>query len=117
MTRFVFTESFLLTLSIHEGALQGLWSYCRALIRMHMVSNCCQRPSWPIMWTVPVFGYLLKTQNYCLCPNGRYTPPLVAHSPPYTHHRGGWICYNTLASYKTTGVNLAWLQRGIRERQ
>ena len=29
------------------------------------------------------FCYLLKIQDYCLCPNGRYyNPPLAAHPPP-----------------------------------
>ena len=48
-------EGFLPTLSIHEGALQGLWSHCGALLRMHEVSNCCQRPSRPILYVVPIF--------------------------------------------------------------
>ena len=28
---------------------------------------------------------LLKTQHHCLCPNGRYNPPLASHPPPPPH--------------------------------
>ena len=30
---------------------------------------------------------LLKTQHYCLCPNGRCNPPSASHPPPATPHR------------------------------
>ena len=36
--------------------------------------------TYPVDWVC--FCHLLKTQHCCLCPNGRYNPPLATHPPP-----------------------------------
>ena len=54
IARSTFTGSISLTLLIHNGPLQRIRCHWGALIRLHVVSNCLQRPSWPDMYTVAV---------------------------------------------------------------
>ena len=54
MARSAFTGGLFPTLLNHVGPLQGAWGHWGALIRLHGVSGCCQRPSRPTMSTVAV---------------------------------------------------------------
>ena len=49
-----FRESFMLTLSNHEYALQSLWSQWTVLIKMCEAPSCCQWLSRLILWLVSV---------------------------------------------------------------
>ena len=55
IARSAITGSIFLTLPIHDSPLWGIWCHWGALIRMHVVSSCCQRLSWPDKYTVAVF--------------------------------------------------------------
>ena len=56
---------------------------------MWVVPDYCQRLSWPtypVDWVCSCHLLILKTQQYCLCPNGGYDLPLATHLPqPPTH--------------------------------
>ena len=54
MARSAFTGGLFPTLLNHVGPLQGAWGHWGALIRLHGVSGCCQRPSRPTRSTVAV---------------------------------------------------------------
>ena len=110
MARSAFTGGLFPTLLNHVGPLQGAWGHWGALIRLHGVSGCCQRPSRPTMSTVavsvPYWGHtaavcllvattvsayhvdcgcfcaLLGTHCCCLSPCGWYNPPSAPHPPP-----------------------------------
>ena len=108
MARSAFTGGLFPTLLNHVGPLQGAWGHWGALIRLHGVSACCQRPSRSTMSTVavsvPYWGHtaavcllvdgsvyhvdcgcfcaLLGTHCCCLSPCGWYNPPLAPHPPP-----------------------------------
>ena len=57
--------------TIHEGAVLGLWSHCRTLLRKHGHQQLAVS-AYPEFNVVSVFvSHLLKTQHCCLCPNGR----------------------------------------------
>ena len=71
MARSAFTGGLFLTLLNHVGPLQGEWGHWGALIRLHGVSGCCQRPSRPTMSTVAVsVPYWGHTAAVCLLVDG-----------------------------------------------
>ena len=85
MARSAFTGGLFPTLLNHVGPLQGVWGYWGALIRLHGVSGCCQRPSRPTMSTVAVsVPYWGHTAAVCLLVDGitRLRLPTRPHSPP-----------------------------------
>ena len=78
-----------LTLSNHQGTLQGLQGQWMALIRMRVVLDCCQHNDCfdlqcPVDWIC--FCHLPKIQHCCLCPNGGYDLSLATHPPTPTTH-------------------------------
>ena len=85
MARSAFTGGLFPTLLNHVGPLQGAWGHWGALIRLHGVSGCCQRPSRPTMSTVaasvPYWGH---TAAVCLLVDGitRLRLPTRPHHPP-----------------------------------
>ena len=83
MARSAFTGGLFPTLLNHVGPLQGAWGHWGALIRLHGVSGCCQRPSRPTMSTVAVsVPYWGHAAAQCLSPCGWYDPPSAPHPPP-----------------------------------
>ena len=85
MARSAFTGGLFPTLLNHVGPLQGAWGHWGALIRLHGVSGCCQRPSWPTMSTVAVsVPYWRHTAAVCLLVDGitRLWLPTRPHRPP-----------------------------------
>ena len=52
MARSAFTDSFLPTLWSCAGVLQVLLGHWGALIRIGCVPDCCQWPSWSLLWFV-----------------------------------------------------------------
>ena len=94
MARSAFTGGLFPTLLNHVGPPQGAWGHWGALIRLHGVSGCCQRPSRPTMSTVAVsVPYWGHTAAVCLLVDGMarlrlptrpHRPPLppLAHPPP-----------------------------------
>ena len=88
MARSAFTGGLFPTLQNHVGPLQGVWGHWEALIRIHGVSNCCQRPSWPTMSTVAVsVPYWGHTTALCLLVDGitRLRLSTSPHPLPPTH--------------------------------
>ena len=84
MARSAFTGGLFPTLLNHVGPLQGAWGHWGALIRLHGVSGCCQRPSRPTKSTVAVsVPYWGHTAAVCLLVDGITRP----HRPslPPTH--------------------------------
>ena len=88
MVRSAFTGGLFPTLLNHVGPLQGAWGHWGALIRLHGVSGCCQRPSRPTRSTVAVsVPYWGRTAAVCLLVDGMThlrlptRPPL----PPPAH--------------------------------
>ena len=80
-----FTGGLFPTLLNHVGPLQGAWGHWRALIRLHGVSGCCQRPSRSTMSTVAVsVPYWGHTAAVCLLVDGiaRLRLPTRPHRPP-----------------------------------
>ena len=87
MARSAFTGGLFPTLLNHVGPLQGAWGHWGALIRLHGVSGCCQRPSRPTMSTVAVsVPYWGHTAAVCLLVDGitRLRLPTRHHHPPAT---------------------------------
>ena len=85
MARSAFTGGLFPTLLNHVGPLQGAWGHWGALIRLHGVSGCCQRPSRPTMSTVAVsVPYWGHTAAVCLLVDGitRLRLPTRQHRPP-----------------------------------
>ena len=84
MARSAFTGGLFPTLLNHVGPLQGAWGHWGALIRLHGVSGCCQRPSRPTMSTVAVsVPYWGHTAAVCLLVGGMACLRLpTAHPPP-----------------------------------
>ena len=94
MAKSAFTDGFLLTLSNHQGALQGLWSQWMALIRMWVVPDCCQQLSQPILLIESV-SVTYWRHNIAVCvlmeditrlrlPTHPTTHPTLSHLPtPY----------------------------------
>ena len=85
MARSAFTGGLFPTLLNHVGPLQGAWGHWGALIRLHGVSGCCQRPSRPTKSTVPVsVHYWGHTAAVCLLVDGitRLRLPTRPHRPP-----------------------------------
>ena len=86
MARSAFTGGLFPTLLNHIGPLQGVWGHWGALIRLHDVSGCCQRPSRPTMSTVAVsVPYWGHTAAVCLLVDGitRIRLPTRPHCPPH----------------------------------
>ena len=89
MARSAFTGGLFPTLLNHVGPLQGAWGHWGALIRLHGVSGCCQRPSRPTMSTVAVsVPYWGHTAAVCLLVDGMArlrlpTPPPSRPPTPY----------------------------------
>ena len=90
MARSAFTGGLFPTLLNHVGPLQGVWGHWGALIRLHDVSGCCQRPSRPTMSivavSVPYWGHAAAV---CLLVDGithlrlpTPTPLPPTHPPP-----------------------------------
>ena len=121
MARSAFTGGLFPTLLNHVGPLQGAWGHWGALIRLHGVSGCCQRPSRPTMSTVAVsVPYWGHTAAVCLLVDGITrlrlpTLPPPAHPPPinsirditaveknclktHQYQLGGRISYKTIAT-------------------
>ena len=89
MARSAFTGGLFPTLLNHVGPLQGAWGHWGALIRLHGVSGCCQRPSWPTMSTVAVsVPYWGHTAAVCLLVDGmaRLRLPTRPPTPPPPTH-------------------------------
>ena len=85
MARSAFTGGLFPTLLNHVGPLQGAWGHWGALIRLHGVSGCCQRPSRPTMSTVAVsVPYWGHTAAVCLLVDGmaRLRLPTRPRRPP-----------------------------------
>ena len=82
MARFAFTGGLFPTLLNHVGPLQGAWGHWGALIRLHGVSACCQRPVSVYHVDCGCFCALLGTHCCCLSPCGWYGPPSAPHPPP-----------------------------------
>ena len=85
MASSAFTGGLFPTLLNHVGPLQGAWGHWGALIRLHGVSGCCQRPSQPTMSTVAVsVPYWGHTAAVCLLVDGitRLRLPTRPHRPP-----------------------------------
>ena len=86
MARSAFTGGLFLTLLNHVGPLQGVWGHLGALIRLHGVSGCCQRPSQPTMSTVAVsVAYWGHTAAVSLLVDGMacLRLPTHPHRPPH----------------------------------
>ena len=85
MARSAFTGGLFPTLLNHVGPLQGAWGHWGALIRLHDVSGCCQRPSRPTKSTVAVsVPYWGHTAAVCLLVDGvtRLRLPTRPRRPP-----------------------------------
>ena len=85
MARSAFTGGLFPTLLNHVGPLQGAWGHWGALIRLHGVSGCCQRPSRPTKSTVAVsVPYWGHTAAVCILVDGmtRLRLPTRPHRPP-----------------------------------
>ena len=54
-----------------------------ALIRMCVVPNCSQRPSWPSPVDCDCLCHLLDTEYCCLCPSGSLNPLSASHPPTH----------------------------------
>ena len=87
MARSAFTGGLFPTLLNHVGPLQGAWGHWGALIRLHGVSGCCQRPSRPTRSTVAVsVPYWGHTAAVCLLVDvmARLRLPTRPRRPPPT---------------------------------
>ena len=61
------------------SALQGLWRYREALIRIGGMSDCCQCVS---TYSVGCVHHCQLPQHHCLCHNGRENLPLACLPTP-----------------------------------
>ena len=83
MARSAFTGGLFPTLLNHVGPLQGAWGHWGALMGLHGVSDCCQRPSRPTMSTVAVsVPYWGHTAAVCLLVVGMTRLRLPTTHPP-----------------------------------
>ena len=109
MARSAFTGGLFPTLLNHVGPLQGAWGHWGALIRLHGVSGCCQRPSRPTMSTVAVsVPYWGHTAAVCLLVDGitRLRLPTCPHRPPCSTREPQWLQYFKLVFLEIQNVPL-----------